>query len=151
MIRLLAVDPGEVFVGYAEFVGHECLNLDCGHPDEVIDRMWSRIDAGHYDQVVAEAWRNYGDSQAWSECRTAEVIGALRHKCRQRDVPFVTQPARIMRPGLARAASRGLDLPVAAIRQLPNLHRPHARSAWIHGAWWLCQQGLDRLESQELG
>lgn len=142
MIRLLAVDPGEVFVGFAEFAGLECLNLDCHEPDAAIDLMWDRIQAGHYSQVVAEQWRNYGDEQAWSECRTAEVNGALRHFCRRHKVPFDTQPARIMRPGLARASYHGLELPVAAIRALPRLHRPHARSAWIHGAWWLCEHGL---------
>jgi len=150
LLRLLAVDPGEVFIGYAEFVGIQCMNLDCAGPDEAIDLMWDRIAAGHYDQVVAEQWRNYGDEMSWSECRTAEINGALRHFCRRHEVPFDTQPARIMRPGLARAKHHGMELP-EEIQQLPNLHRPHARSAWIHGAWWLCNQGLDRLERRAVG
>lgn len=140
-----------MFVGFAEFAGIDCLNLDCRGPDDAIDLMWGRIEAGHYDQVVAEQWRNYADEKAWSECRTAEINGALRHFCRRHQVAFDTQPARIMRPGLARAKAAGLELPVAAIKELPRLHRPHARSAWIHGAWWLCKQGLDRLESQRIG
>lgn len=152
LIRLLAVDPGEVFVGYAEFVGTDCMNLDCQGPDDAIDTLWGRIRAGHYDFVVAEQWRTYGDESAvWSECRTAEVNGALRHYCRRYGVPFTTQPARIMRPGLARARHAGIAFPDEAIAEAPGLHRPHMRSAWIHGAWWLCHRGLDCLERQEVG
>jgi hypothetical protein len=50
------------------------------------------------ERVVFENWRLYPNEMrglAWSECRTARVIGAIQMMCRQADIECVSQPAAI--------------------------------------------------------
>lgn len=136
-MRLLAVDPGELYIGAAVYHGWECLNADTIlGADEAVDRFWREIEDGRYDVVVSEQWRNFDAQVTWSEVRTVEVIGSLRHKCRQSNIPFFCQPSTILRPGRARMAAHDLEIPdLTHIK--PAKNRTHAENAVVHGAWHL--------------
>lgn len=136
-MRLLAVDPGELYIGAAVYHGWECLQADTIlGAAEAVDRFWREIEDGRYDVVVSEQWRNFDAQVTWSEVRTVEVIGALRHKCRQQQVPFFVQPSAILRPGRARMAAHGLQVPDLS-HITPAKNRTHAENAVVHGAWHL--------------
>jgi hypothetical protein len=149
-IRLLAIDPGERYTGYAEFHGFECVHLDTvDGQDNAIDLLTTRIVAGHYQQVACEAWRNYGEEAAWSEARTAEEVGWFRNLCRRACVPFVTQPAMILRPGRARMRAHHQE-PPGMLDEIPAKIRVHAENAWVHGGWRLCELGLAPSASRQV-
>lgn len=140
-LNLLAVDPGERFVGMAWFYKGEYVHCDTMSPDDAVDKAWNQIEMEALDVVVAEAWRNYeGGNVTWSECRTAEIIGALRHKCRLHDVEFITQPATIKRPADGRMEYHQLTFP--DLRSIPASERVHAMDAIRHGCWYLFEHGL---------
>jgi hypothetical protein len=81
-------------------------------PDEAIDRLWRSIDNDFRpDLMVVEEYRiRPNEGNEWSTAPTIEVIGALRHKCRQYDIPFDTQSSRIMIPTAARMRRLGVAL-----------------------------------------
>lgn len=137
---MLAVDPGERYVGYGLFWGDEVIDCGVTDPDSAIDRMWKQIENAQFDIVVAELWRNFGEQVTWSDCRTVEVIGALHHMCRRHGVPMAKQPSTLLRPGRARMRAHGLSMP--DMQHIETGLRNHAESAITHGYWWRFEQRL---------
>lgn len=139
LLRMVAVDPGEVYVGYAYFVGPQVIDVEVFSPEQAIDRIWSQLDNQQVDVCVAEQWRNFDERVTWSECRTVEVLGAISHKCRQRGVPLVRQPSTLLRPGRGRMRAHGVVFP--DLSHIPAKDRNHVESALTHGWWYRFEQG----------
>lgn len=139
-LRMLAVDPGERYVGHAQFYGDEVIDCGVRDPDSAVEGMWAQIENQQFDIVVAELWRNFGEQVTWSDCRTVEVIGALHHMCRRHGVPMARYPSFILRPGRARMKAHGLEMP--DMSHISADLRNHAESATIHGYWWRFEQRL---------
>ena len=135
-LKLLAVDPGELYVGIAEFVGWEVMNTSVLPPNDAVDMIWRGLENGHYDQVVMESWRTYTEA-LWTECLTVEVIGAVKHKARQCGVPVKMQPNTIKRPAAARMLSHGIEFPASLAAISTVRLRQHPTDACMHGYWWL--------------
>lgn len=133
-MNLLSFDPGERFCGYAVFWDWEILEVNVLSPDQFVQWAWQMIEGDQFDVVVGEQWRNYGDQVTWSECRTVEVLGAIRHKCLQQSVEFCTQAALIKRPGFARMRAHGVEMP--DLSHIPTDDQGHARDAVVHGCWY---------------
>lgn len=116
--RTLYLDPGEDF-GWC--VGHG-LTLISGGTEKMwhmADEIWADLNGDPsitnspdylrttapsdalklpVGRIVCEDWRLYPaklKSLAWDRCRTARVIGAVTFMCRQKDIPFILQPAAI--------------------------------------------------------
>lgn len=85
---LIAIDPGDRFVGVAFFdedpdtkYGWECVDAEEFGPDEFADAFAEGIIAGDFDIVVIERFRLYADKarmQTGSEFETAQLIGVLK-------------------------------------------------------------------------
>lgn len=135
---LVAVDPGEEHVGIAlfdmelpdEWWVQTALTLA---PDAAIDRLWDMMLQRQIRHLVVEEWRVHpGNSgAAWSTCKTAEVIGALRYRARSLDTPFDTIPPRVKKPmgGWVRRTNTPLIGDTV-----------HARDAELIG--WACINGV---------
>lgn len=82
---------------------------------------------GPIGRVVCEDWRLYPEKLkhlAWDRCRTARVIGALTFMARQKQIPFVLQPAAIKKAAVAAGAEELFYRPLRENR--------HANDALMH-------------------
>ncbi len=139
MAGLIAIDPGSEHNGIAVFVDGECVGAWEKSPTELFD--WLGVCAVLYggfdnkiDTLVCEEFKLYPDkmaSLAWSTLGTVEVIGVLRERCRREKVEFVTQPAAIKNPTMAKAKRLGMKAPRGG----------HVTDAWAHGLFYLWKQG----------
>jgi hypothetical protein len=145
---LIAIDPGETHCGVALFTismneqgEPECdCTLTTEHtPEGLFDhlKVWGAMRGnakGTFDVMVVESFRLYPEkmsSLAYSELRTVEVIGALRERCRQESVAFVTQPASVKKATEGQLRARGIALKSRG-------SGGHAKDAELHGwHYWL--------------
>ena len=132
LTRFLSIDPGEEHVGVAMFSRSdgkwEAMWSNTSAPDRAVDYIWHTVAHLAVDNVIAEQWRVYPGMAEWSECRTAEVIGVVRHLCRRFNIPFETVPARVKNP--ARAFVRRADIPLIG-------DTVHAKDAELIGWYWI--------------
>lgn len=92
--RLVAIDPGEVHVGWAEFCEENdgtpvCFNSEEITPDECADRVAAMLFQGDVAHLVVERFTLYADkalAQSGSEMLTSELIGVLRYLVRVHNV-----------------------------------------------------------------
>lgn len=88
MMKMLAVDPGDVYTGVAFFeedaeerFGWRCIDAQEMGPDEFVDALAETVLAGDVDVLVYESFRLYPDKameQQGSEFLTSQCIGAIR-------------------------------------------------------------------------
>lgn len=149
MHRFLAVDPGERYVGIADFQGDQVIRADTLTPEQAVDWIWDLIERGDIEGVVIEQWRNYDATITWSECETVEVIGAVRHKCRRHGKNLVKQPALIKRPGRARMRAHGHQMP--NLDHIPTRLRVHVQDAIIHGYWYRLDRAAKGIDMSPPG
>jgi hypothetical protein len=133
LTQFYSVDPGEEHVGIACFdrAPGKSWSVIWAHtfpPEPALDKLVQWIDGGGVQMMLAEQWRVYPGLAEWSECRTAEVIGVLRHHCRWAGVQFETIPARAKKP--ARAFCRRKGVPLIG-------DTDHARDAELIGWFYL--------------
>jgi hypothetical protein len=138
----VSVDPGEKFVGLAYWRALDgvCLHAKVVSPDEAVDMLWTQLETSVLERVVMESWRNFGAEVTWSTCGTVEVIGAVKHKARQKSIEVVMQPSTILRPGRARMQAHGVAFP--DLSHIPAKDRNHAESAVIHGNWYIFESTI---------
>lgn len=87
---LVAIDPGDVHVGWAEFCEEHngevvCFNAEEITPDECADRVARRLFRGEIRYLVVERFTLYADkalAQVGSEMQTSELIGVLKYLVR---------------------------------------------------------------------
>lgn len=84
MRRLIAIDPGDVYVGVAFFnedPDWHCIDAQEFSPNEFSDGFAESVIDNEFDIVVIERFRLYGDKaqeQTGSEFETAQLIGILK-------------------------------------------------------------------------
>lgn len=139
---LLAVDPGDVHVGLAEFIETadewECIAAYELGWTEALDRVALLLGGGYIQTLVVESFRLYADeakAQIGSEMQTAQCIGAIRYlvslQHRRADrigtdrVELAMQPASIQKATTAICKAKGVEF--------ESHGNPHARSAELHG------------------
>lgn len=106
--ELIAIDPGDQYVGVAFFATNDdgewyCQDTQQMEPDEFIDGFAELIfDSPTPPIVVYESFRLYGDKaklQTGSEMLTSQMIGVIKYICRVRN-------AHVARHEAAEAAGR---------------------------------------------
>lgn len=127
--RMLAVDPGEVHCGWAEFSNDKCTHAGEWSPPEMYQYI---VDYSHrYGELVVEEFRLYpwkSEAQGFSQLRTVEVIGVLRYLASQHELPMIEQSARIKKPTFARFDAMGYEW-------VSRGHGGHAKDAEAHGLY----------------
>lgn len=128
----LAVDPGDVHVGWAAADDNgvdseiETGEVDASNALEFIGKKlrWARS-TGRRVELVIEAYVHYPHvtHNAWSPQETSEMIGALKYIAGQMAIPWIEQGADIKKPTRAQLPARG-------IRQVGS--GTHARDAELH-------------------
>ncbi len=128
---VLAVDPGDRHVGFAEWWTGE-LSIRCweedaaGAVDSVRRLIRNTQDSWCYDiALVVEAFQLYGDraaAQIGSAMETSQMIGALKLTADQLGVEFVGQGALVKAAMRAQMKARGIQLRGST----------HARDAGLH-------------------
>lgn len=136
LLRIVAIDPGDVHTGIAVFSGGRCQFTITTDRIGLFDGLgvWSASfcpDSLRFDAVVMEEFRLYSDKApalTGSHLETVEIIGAMRERCRREGLKFVTQPAAIKRATKGMLKQRGIALIGGDV---------HARDAEVHGYYYL--------------
>ena len=147
-VRILAIDPGDVHVGLADFIedpSNEVMGWSCTDASEIthedaMQRLAHPDKLNAYDAVIVERFSLYPDvamSLTGKEMLTAELVGAIRLACMIAVVPVFKQPASWQQP--VQGVLRHLRLGSTAKRQKAG---PHAFSAELHGWAYLMRAGV---------
>lgn len=130
---VLAIDPGEVHVGVAWFSDHDYYAEEHSaaeiRPAELIRTLEQEV----LDTVICEEFRLYPwkmKEQGFSQFKTIELIGVIKHICTKRHIDLIEQPANIKKPtdGILTTLSKNAVFP-------SHRHGGHARDAELHG-WY---------------
>lgn len=127
----IAIDPGEVHVGWAVMRGLACVRAAEYTPDGAAFVLESTLALEVVEEVVIEEYRLYpwkSQEQGFREMKTSELIGALKWICGKKDMPVVMQPASIQKVTERRMKAQGVKL-------LSRGKGPHAKSAELHGLY----------------
>lgn len=125
----LAVDPGDVHVGWAlgaEGDGPERVTTGEWTPRECLRAVRELCSEGWVDEVVIEEFALYpgrAAEQAGSSMRTSQLIGAIKLVCDETGVGWHEQGAYIKKSTRAQLKARGIGLGKGSI---------HAKDAWLH-------------------
>lgn len=125
MVKRLAIDPGDVHVGYA-YDGNGPVEADEWSPDRCIDELVYMLTNNLIDEIIVEEFVLYEDGiqkQAWSKLQTSQLIGGIKVVARWFRVPVVEQGAYIKKPTRKQLRARGIKQVGADI---------HARDAELH-------------------
>jgi hypothetical protein len=147
-----AVDPGDIHVGLAEFRGGRCIAASETRPEAFCDMLFdlsheSDRSAGPNgvrgemapDLVVLERFALRGElmaQQQGSEFLTSQMIGAIRFICRRGGIPLVIQTPQQHKLIPKREPWKSWPLR----RWTSYGHGPHAKSAEMHGLFYLQEQ-----------
>lgn len=138
-VRMLAIDPGSVHCGMAQFVGERCVRAWEVKPYECLLAVQEWLDQDALDVLVVENFRLYGNralNQINSELGTVRVIGALEfiHAWwgTERVKLDVTQMASILDP-----TKKILKAKKVVSQAKRSKAGEHALSAELHGYHFL--------------
>lgn len=109
-MKVLAIDPGDIHVGWAYDDGDY---IDAGEwtPTETTDRLVWMLTRKQVDEVVVEEFRLYNreySNQTWSPMKTSQLIGAIKLICHWFRIPLIEQGAYIKKPTRRKMEVRGL-------------------------------------------
>lgn len=124
-MRILAIDPGDVHVGWAYDDGDVITAGEWTVP-ESIDGLTLMLTKDQVDEVVIEEWVLYeweAQKQVWSHFESCQLIGAIKLLCRMFDIPWVEQGANIKKPTRRQLAARGIKQVAGSI---------HSSDAQLH-------------------
>lgn len=82
-MKRLAIDPGDVHVGWAYHQPKFGMRAECGEwrPKEACRAIKDMILSGEIDEILLEEYRLYDknyENQAWSPFKTVQLIGAIK-------------------------------------------------------------------------
>ena len=123
--RRLAIDPGDVHVGYAYDNTHRVVAGEWT-PIECVENVTQMMTRGLVDEVVIEEFVLYEwetKKQAWSNFETSQLIGQIKLVCYFFKIPWVEQGANIKKPTRRQLQARGIEQVGPVI---------HARDAELH-------------------
>lgn len=140
--QFYAIDPGDVHVGVAMFRGYHCLWAKEFTPEEILQYLSSRLKGS--EVLVVERFQLYphlAQTQAGSDMKTSQLIGALRLLACQQGVPVVIQQAALKTPAESMIRKRKIT------RQ--SLGKgDHAKDAETHGYAYIFRGGIhDRKQT----
>lgn len=135
MTDLIAIDPGGVHVGWAEFQldPARCTRAVEKTPEEAKESLARAVSRPGIRAVVIESFRLYPDKamkQAGSDMPTSRLIGAMEYIVQSAGVRLVMQPAAIKTPTLSVLRHRGITL-------VSRGNGDHAKDAETHGWHYL--------------
>lgn len=145
--RWLSVDPGDLHVGVASWVGAECVRVQEVTPDELAAMLETAFKHGMVDLVACEKFAldlKRAGQQSGSEFLTCQLIGVIKYLCKKNNVPYVGffnhQHKRIYKMGWY------TELTLKDKRKLPwwgaaNSTGEHCKDAWCVGMWFKQQRG----------
>lgn len=114
VVQILAIDPGDVHVGWAHGVimaGKWYVKSGEWTPEETVARVQAKLGNG-IDELVVEKFVLYADkaaAQTWSAMKTPELIGKLKLLAELSEVEVVEQGAYIKKPVKAQMKARGIE------------------------------------------
>ncbi len=145
--RIVAIDPGEIHVGVALFLGDKCYEAYEVTPDELFKRLETWLEGDAIDVLVVESFQLYEDKamdQVGSEMGTCECIGVIKYLHSRLAGPGVTlvmQPAGI-KEATASILRRKKRVSLAKSRRAGG----HAFDAELHGWKWIMTERQRRGE-----
>ena len=136
--RWLSIDPGDIHVGLATWMGDECKSAIETTPEGLIATLEYMLEGKVIDLVVCEKFALYAwneKSMAGNEFETSQLIGVIKYLCKRHGVPYVGQFAsehkRIYKLGWFLAMSNKEQ------RAMPYWGQGgHAKDAWVAGRWF---------------
>lgn len=150
--NVIAIDPGDVHVGMAEFEEGHCVQAWEETPAGALFYVAERLVANDFDALVIEEFRLYpwkAQQQAFSQMKTAELIGAFKLLWATNGQMIVTgtvpntiwyqQGAAIKKPIDKHLKARGVTMLADE-----NKAGGHARDAELHGYHFLSNNPLNR-------
>lgn len=150
---ILAIDPGEIHCGVAEFRFKQCTWASEMTPDLLYASMRRRArERGYrrtYELVVIEEFRLYPwvmQQQGFSRIETVEVIGILKYLCGRWHVPVVMQGASVKKITEGQLRARGVTL-----RSVTERKGGHAKDAELHGWHWILRNEEKKKEKETNG
>lgn len=124
-MRRLAIDPGDVHVGWAYDDG-ESVSAGEWTPAETPDAVVYLLTRNAVDEIIVEEWVLYEwerDKQVWSDFKSSQLIGSLKVIGHWFRIPVVMQSATIKKPTRKQLQRRGIKLVGGVI---------HSRDAELH-------------------
>lgn len=140
LLKRLAIDPGDVHVGWARCLDSGLIRSGEWSPTETCDRVIVLMTENKVEELIIEEYVLYPDeyqAQTWSDLKTPQLIGALRHISHMFRIPVVMQGAAVKTPTRAQMKRRGFRHTGTSI---------HARDAELH----LYYRILRRQKEEEL-
>lgn len=139
-MSFVAIDPGEIHVGWAEFINNRgefyCETAEEITPDELLQRL--RNGSGYnWQEVVIENFTVYPHTATaliGTDLATSRLIGRVEEICHTQGVVLIKQPAHILRTTAELLKFKRLPL-------VSRGHGGHARDAELHG-WYRVLEGV---------
>lgn len=125
MTKRLAIDPGDVHVGWA-YDGSSTVQAGEWTPTEAVDELVRMMTHDAVDELIIEEFVLYeweAKKQAWSEMKTSQLIGALKLIAYWFRIPVFMQPATIKKPTRGKLRAKGVKMAQGSI---------HANDAQLH-------------------
>lgn len=140
--RWVSIDPGDRHVGYAKWLGDDCMSAVELTPEGLEAELEELTVTGWLHTIVYEKFSLYAwneKSLAGNEFLTSQLIGVIKYIGKKGGCELVSQSAatgkRIYKMGWY------LDLTPAELRQMPWWgNGGHAKDAWCHGEWFRRQR-----------
>lgn len=125
MVKRLAIDPGDLHVGYA-YDGYDSVIADEWTPKECIENVVQMLTRNEIDELILEEFVLYewdAQKQSWSDFKTSQLNGALKVIAGWFMIPVVMQGADKKKPTRRQLQARGIKQVGSSI---------HARDAELH-------------------
>lgn len=134
---VIAIDPGEVHTGWAEWTGNEIAVGEWTNA-ETPDRLRAELELtrGQRRHVVIEAFRLYSTNaleKVGDDMQTSQLIGVIKYIAGLELVPWTEQGADIKKPTKRQLKARGYELSPGSI---------HAHDAELHLHYFLLKNKL---------
>jgi hypothetical protein len=136
-VKRLAIDPGDIHVGYARNPKGD-MEVLTGEwrPTECTTEVTHLMTKNEIDELILEEFRLYdspeGRDQVWSSMKTSQLIGALKLIASWFRIPVIEQGAYIKTPTRNQLRAR-------KIKQLG--HGTHALDAELHLYYRMLREG----------
>jgi hypothetical protein len=112
MIRHLAIDPGDIHVGYAYDGQSDGVIAGEWTPKECCENLVQMLTRNEVDEIIIEEFVLYQQeyaNQAWSPMLTSQLIGAIKLVAYWFRIPMIEQGAYIKKPTRAKMRRLGIE------------------------------------------
>lgn len=140
-MNFVAIDPGGVHVGWAEFVDDRgeffCERAEEVTPNELLKRLRLGLRQEYWQEVVIENFTVYPHTATaliGSDMPTSRLIGRTEEICHTLGVTLIKQPAHILKTTYELLKFKHIPL-------VSRGHGGHAKDAELHG-WYRVLEGV---------